>query len=218
MTTTPAPPGTKRPRRAGKPDRAGEPVWELAYFYPLQGHWSVEDYLELPGARLIEYNNGFLEVLPRPTMAHQFIALYLYEMLKKFVKANQLGWVLVAPIPVRLGPRLYREPDVFFLSADRPERRAGNYPDGADLVMEIVSGGREDRRRDLVIKREEYAAAGVAEHWIVDPDEAAITVLRLDGDRYVEYGRFTSDMDATSPLLPGFTISVSDVWAAASGT
>ena len=81
--------------------------------------------------------------------------------------------------------------------------------------MEIVSGGRDDRRRDRVVKRAEYAAAGIAEYWIVDPDERAITVLRLDGDEYTLHGRFTDGMEASSARLPGFAVPVADVWAAA---
>jgi Uma2 family endonuclease len=82
--------------------------------------------------------------------------------------------------------------------------------------MEVVSGGREDRRRDLVVKRAEYAAAGIAEYWIADPDERAITVLRLEGEEYVLHGRFTGGR-ATSALLGGFTVDVAGVWAAAKG-
>lgn len=49
------------------------------------------------------------------------------------------------------------------------------------LVMEVVSGGPQDRKRDLVIKRAEYAAAGIPEYWIVDPESRRITVLTLVG-------------------------------------
>ena len=79
-----------------------------------------------------------------------------------------------------MGSGVYREPDVIFLAADRPERRAGEYPDGAALVMEVISPAREDRCRDEVVKRAEYPTAGIAEYWIIDPDRA-ITVLRLEG-------------------------------------
>jgi Uma2 family endonuclease len=82
--------------------------------------------------------------------------------------------------------------------------------------MEVVSGGREDRRRDLVVKRAEYAAAGIAEYWIVDPDEKVILVLRLESGQYVEHGRFT-DGKAFSAALSGFAVSIADVWAAALG-
>ena len=114
---------TKRSRQLHP---GGEPVWDLAYLYPPQGKWSEEAYLALPGGMQVEYDDGYVEVLPLPTMAHQFIVLYLYRLLSDFVGANQLGWVLTAPLPVRLRPRVYREPDVVFLSADRPDRRAGD--------------------------------------------------------------------------------------------
>lgn len=214
MTTPTADRTRKRvhPRHPG-----GEPVWELAYLYPPQGQWSEQAYFALPGDILVEFDHGTVELLPMPTLAHQFIVLYLYRLLHEFVQTHQLGWVLAAPLPVRLRPRVYREPDVIFLSADRPERQADSYPDGADLVMEVVSGGREDRRRDLVVKPTEYAAAGIAEYWIVDPDEQAILVLRLAGDEYVEHGRFTGGTDAISALLPGFVVSLPDVWRAGRG-
>ncbi len=210
MTT----PAVRPANRARQSHPGGEPVWELAYLYPPQGQWSEEAYLALPGAMPVEYVDGTVEVLPRPTLAHQFIVLHLYRLLNEYVQAHALGWVLAAPLPVRLQPRVYREPDVVFLSASHPQRRAGDYPDGADLVMEVVSGSREDRRRDLVVKRVEYAAAGITEYWIVDPDERAITVLRLDGDQYAVHGRFTAGA-ATSALLPGFIVDVIGVWAAA---
>lgn len=206
---------TQAKRRALRIHPGDEPVWELAYLFPAQGGWSEEAYLALPSSMPVEFTDGHVEVLPMPTMAHQFIVLYLYRLLSEFVSAHSLGWVLVAPLPVRLGPRVYREPDVIYLSADRPERRTGPYPDGADLVMEVVSGGTEDRRRDQVVKRAEYAVAGITEYWIVDPDEATISVLYLDGEQYREHGRYSSGTSATSVLLPGFSANVDDVWAAA---
>ncbi len=150
-----------------------------------------------------------------PTMAHQDILQHLFQLLKAYVVRRQLGKVYVAPLPVRLGSREYREPDVFFVSTARVEEAQGKYPSGAELVMEVVSGSREDRRRDLVEKRRDYARAGIPEYWIVDPDEAIITVLRLEGDEYAEHGRFGAGQVATSHLLPGFGVAVDEVWAAA---
>jgi Uma2 family endonuclease len=80
---------------------------------------------------------------------------------------------------------------------------------GADLVMEVVSGDDKDRRRDLVTKRREYARAGIAKYWIVDPQEGRITVLRLAARRYVMHGEFPRGTVASSRLLPGFIVDVS---------
>jgi Uma2 family endonuclease len=193
----------------------GEPVWELARQFPSQGNWTVEDYLALDIGRLVEYSNGYLEFPPMPTMAHQDILQYLFDLLRAYIIKRQLGKVYVAPIPVRLGSRKYREPDVFFVSTPRVEEAQGKYPRGADLVMEVVSGSPTDRERDLIEKRRDYALAGIPEYWIVDPQEEVIIVLRLEGKEYVEHGRFVAGDMATSALLPGFNVAVSEVWEAA---
>jgi Uma2 family endonuclease len=64
---------------------------------------------------------------------------------------------------------------------------------------------------DLETKRKEYAQAGIAEYWIVNPDGERITVLRLDEDHYIIHGEFQRGASASSPLLPGFTAEVDAV-------
>ena len=76
-------------------------------------------------------------------------------------------------------------------------------------------GEAEDRERDYIYKRRDYARAGIPEYWIVDPQEGVIIVLRLDGNEYNEHGRFGPGQIATSYLLPGFEVVVDEVWAAA---
>ena len=79
--------------------------------------------------------------------------------------------------------------------------------------MEVVSD--DDRRRDLEIKRREYATAGISEYWIVDPKLRSITVLVLDGKQYVEHGVFALGERATSRLLSGFAADVTATFGAA---
>ena len=195
--------------------KAGQPVWELARLFPHQGEWSEEEYLALQTSRLIEFDDGYLEFPPMPTLSHQDIVLFLYELLKDFVATQSLGRVYVAPLRVRLWAKKYREPDVVFLTHRRLQATTGEYPYGADLVMEVVSGSGEDRERDLVTKRKEYARAGIAEYWIVDPQQEQITVLTLAGEQYEIHGEFGSDARATSALLDGFAVDVAQVFAAA---
>jgi Uma2 family endonuclease len=71
----------------------------------------------------------------------------------------------------------------------------------------------DDRRRDLQTKRSEYARAQIPEYWIVDPQQEEITVLVLSNDRYEVHGTFTKRQQATSHLLPGFTIDVASALA-----
>jgi Uma2 family endonuclease len=194
----------------------GEPVWELARLFPSQGAWSEEAYLALDAGQLVEYSDGFVEVLPIPTLTHQRIVRFVFNLLSTFLASREIGGeVLFAPLPVKVGKRQYREPDIVYLSAASLEGVTGEYPEGGDLVIEVVSGAKSDRERDLIDKRYDYALAGIPEYWIVDPQEAVIIVLRLEGEEYAEHGRFGAGDAANSVLLPGFTVPVDDVWAAA---
>jgi Uma2 family endonuclease len=83
--------------------------------------------------------------------------------------------------------------------------------------MEVVSEGEENRVRDLDIKRQEYARAGITEYWIIDPQEQHITVLTLDGAVYRVHGAYASGTQAISLLLPGFVVDVAAVFVAAEG-
>jgi len=191
----------------------GGPAWGIALLFPNQGNWSEAEYLNLKSSRLIELSNGCLEVLPVPTIVHQLIVRFLFKLLDEFVLKNAKGVVLFAPLPTRLWEGTIREPDIVYL---RPNRVTSNQepPEGADLVIEVVSDGAENRNRDLVTKRGEYARAGIPEYWIVDPQQRTITVLSLEANNYREHGVFRSGERATSVMLAGFEAQVTEVFAA----
>jgi len=186
----------------------GEPTWDVTRLFPTQGNWSESEYLALNTNQMVEFSHGFVEFLPMPTLTHQLVAYLLHQLLEAFVAANGLGTVVGAPYKVRLWEGKYREPDVLFMRADHRSRLTEQFSEGADLVMEVVSGSDDDRRRDLQKKREEYALAGIPEYWIVDPELGQITVLTLDGTSYSVHGEFSRGEQATSKLLPGFAVDV----------
>lgn len=200
------------------PSHEPEPVWELATMYPSQGSWSECEYLSLTDNtnRLIEFTNGRLDFLPMPTEAHQLIVVFLFDAIRSFVQPH-LGVVLFAGLRVKLSAGKYREPDVVFIRKENYSQRGQRYWESADIVMEVVSNDTESHERDYVQKVAEYAEAGIAEYWIVDPKENKVTVLALsDGETsYTEHGVFTPGNTATSKLLDGFSIEVQAVFDAA---
>lgn len=189
-------------------------TWRVAEFFPRQGQWSVDEYLALPTNRLVEYVDGRLEFPEMPTIPHQRLAKWLLAWLEGHVTAAGLGEAFPPPLPVYTIPERYREPDVFFAThAQLADRK---YADGGvSLVMEVVSDDAKSRHRDLVTKRLEYAAAGIPEYWIVDPSEQTVCVLTLEGDapEYAEHGVFGTGDTASSVLLAGFSIDVSELFA-----
>jgi Uma2 family endonuclease len=186
----------------------GDPAWDVAQLFPTQGTWTEPEYLLLPGNRLVELSDGFIEVLPMPTMSHQVILLTFYRALLRFVEPDKLGTALVAPLRVRLWKGKFREPDVVFMLAKNAARMGEEYWQGADLVMEVVSGDENDRRRDLEVKPGEYARARISDYWIVDPLERRVTMLRLRGKKYVVAGEYGKGGRARSVLLDGFEVEV----------
>jgi len=199
------------------PTIVGQPAWDIALLYPLQGGWSEDDYLSVALSEnwMIEYTDGCVEVLPMPTIAHQLIVRFLLDALRAFVDPKKLGMVLFAPLPVKTVPAKYREPDLIFNFAENHAKQGKKYYESADLVMEVVSPDDRSRERDYEKKRSDYAEAGIPEYWIVDPNERRITVLALEAGGYVEHGVCGPGSMAASRLLEGFSVSVDDVFAAA---
>jgi Uma2 family endonuclease len=181
---------------------------------PRQGDWSEEEYLVLTDHRnrLVEFTDGFLEVLPMPTDEHQMLLKFLFLAFFNFFETRG-GNVLFAPLRLRIRPRKFREPDLLLLLLATDSRRQNRFWEGADVALEIVS---EDKpERDLVDKRGDYAEARVPEYWIVNPQSETITVLQLRGDAYEEAGSYRRGESAKSVLRPEFSVAVGDVFDSA---
>jgi Uma2 family endonuclease len=192
-------------------------VWEVATLFPEQGEWSEEQYLELTdhSKRRIEFTDGRLEFLPMPTEIHESLVQYLFFALHQFVEHRKLGKVYWTGIRLRIRPRKHRLPDIIFLHKDHFDARHNRAWEGADLVMEVVSGDPKDRLRDYEEKLLAYADAKVAEYWIIDYERRVVIVQRLEGDRYVVHGEFTRRQQASSNLLAGFSVDVDALFAVA---
>ncbi|MDQ2807130.1 MAG: Uma2 family endonuclease [Chloroflexota bacterium] len=176
----------------------------------LQGLWSDEQYLRLTDATnwLVEFTDGRIEILPMPTYKHQAMVIALLLRLHEVVVPLG-GTVIFAALRLQIRPGKYREPDLLVLRDCNDPRREDRLWYGADLVMEVVSS--DNPERDTQEKRRDYAEGGVPEYWIVNPQDATITVLELVGDSYVEHGVFRRGDTADSVVLSGFAVAVDTV-------
>ena len=78
------------------------------------------------------------------------------------------------------------------------------------LVVEVVSPGKPNKDRDYRYKRAEYAARGIMEYWIVDPQRSKVTVLSLVDGLYEE-AVFEGTQPIISTVLPNFHASATEV-------
>lgn len=196
-----------------QPDNA-EPAWDIARLFPPQGSWSEGSYLSFTESlnQLVELVSGRVEVLDMPTKSHQKVVQYLLNLLLAYLSNNRLGDAISAPYRIRLRDQTFREPDVVVYLNEHLSQFGERYGEGADLVIEVVSGDAASRTRDYEDKRRDYADAGIPEYWIVDPDQLRILVLGLEVNAYVVCGDFPVGEEAVSRLISGFRVNVGQVF------
>lgn len=170
---------------------------------------TVAEYLEIgeiePGySELVE---GRLVMSPSPTFRHSKVCSKLWRAV-----TDQLPPDLVAvqDIDVDLAlvaadaPGFVRRPDLVVVTADSEMRidDEGGILRAADvlLAVEVVSPG--SRRTDLVIKRGEYADAGISHYWILDvTTPISLLACHLAGEfGYVDGGAVTGRFSTATPF------------------
>ena len=106
-------------------------------------------------------------------------------------------------------------PDLVFVSHERrSEIASGDRITGApDLVIEIMSPGSENERRDRLAKRQLYGKYGVKEYWIVDFENRTIKVYLLLGQTLELRSVLTGQGEITSSVLPGFCCKIETVFS-----
>jgi len=183
--------------------------------WPVQGRWTYEDYLRLPDdGNRYEVIRGALYVMPPPSPEHQFSSAELSYQLSRFIRENDLGLILTAPMEVKLprGIASPVQPDVmFFRKGNEPNWARSAYEGVPDLIAEILSP--KTRRLDRTVKLQAYQDAGVSEYWLVDPRDRTVEVYVLGRDlRYTERCRGGEGDRVRSFVLDGFELAVADLF------
>ena len=179
--------------------------------------WTYEEFMTLPEGGPFRYEiiDGELYMTPSPTPRHQKISGNLFALIWTFLRSNPLGEIFSAPCDVVFSqdPLQVAEPDLVFVSKAHAsivtEKNIQGVP---DLVVEILSEGtsNRDRRQKLSL----YERFGVPEYWIVDPKAETAQVVRLSDGRYGTCLEFRKEDALDSPLLPGLSIPLAQVFPA----
>ena len=162
-----------------------------------------------------EIIDGEHYVSPSPGTTHQAVSGNLYAALWNHLKAHPIGAIFAAPFDVVLSDLDVLQPDLVYISRERARVLTELHVRGApDLVVEIVSPG--TRKTDEVTKRKVYERYGVQEYWVVDPELSAIKAYQRHIDGSARASELTAERDdvLTTPLLPGLTLRLTEVFAA----
>ena len=153
-----------------------------------------------------EVIEGELFVSCAPGLTHQQVSMNIAFLIRRYLESHPIGLVFATPglIFSDLSGVI---PDVVFFRHERSQAIvSGERLTGApDLVVEILSPGPENIRRDRIAKRQLYARHGVAEYWMVDPSMQTLEVYRLQTGSLELVATLKDEDELTSPFFPGFS-------------
>jgi len=149
---------------------------------------------------------------PAPNLKHQRVSRDLGFIIHGYLRDHPLGEVFNAPCDVFLSEINVFQPDILYVTNERSQILSERGVEGApDLVVEILSPS--TAKEDQGPKKRVYAATGVTEYWIVDPERNEVAVY---------FPRNTADTPAAtyrkgdllqSSHFPGLEIPLSEVFA-----
>jgi Uma2 family endonuclease len=183
-------------------------------------HWTIAD---LEGVAQpwddtrYEIIDGELFVSTQPSLRHQYATQQVQLSLGSWNLNTGLGVVLPAPGLI-FADDDNAAPDVVWLSWER--LRAVAHEDGKlhgppELIVEVLSPGAVNERRDRAAKLALYSRRGVDEYWIVDHLEERVAIHRRHADDPGAL-RLMADLGHAdwleSPLLPGFRVRVGELF------
>src|SRR5262249_55131382 len=161
-----------------------------------------------------EIVEGELYVSKQPHWHHQAACLQIAALLNNWSKQVGNGRANIAPGIIFDEDEDVR-PDAVWVSKER--LAAGLAEDGKlhsapDLAVEVLSPGLTNERRDRDAKLKLYARRGVLEYWIVDWRVQQIEIYRRKQLTLTLIGTLRDNDVLESPLLPGFTCALNDIF------
>jgi Uma2 family endonuclease len=159
-----------------------------------------------------EFINGEI-VFHSPVRAkHWIISSNIMIELGGYVKKNKLGLVGAEKVMIRLTRNDY-EPDIVFFKNEKANQFTADqliFP-VPDFVIEILSPSTE--KYDRGDKLLDYAAHGVSEYWIIDPETETVEKYLKQNDYFklfekLHHGTVYSD------VIAGFEIELKAIFAA----
>lgn len=179
--------------------------------------WTSKDLESLPdNGKRYEIVDGELYVSQQPHWYHQYICSEILARICEQNKSTEAGFVTCAPGLI-FDDDDDVAPDLVWISNSR--LAAALEPDGKlhaapELVVEVLSPGLINDRRDREAKLKLYSRRGVIEYWIVDWRLRQIELYRRENAQLHLVATLHEGDTLESPLLPQFSLSVADLFQA----
>jgi Uma2 family endonuclease len=173
--------------------------------------WTSADLKTLPDdGKRYEVIDGELYVSKQPHYYHQLVCVNVVALLNTWNSRTGLGQVNLAP-GIIFSDDDDVAPDVIWISAARREIALGS--DGKlhsapELIIEVLSPGERNERRDREAKLKLYSRRGVQEYWIINWRLRHLEIYRREDAELRLVRTLNQDDVIESPLLEGFSCPV----------
>ena len=175
--------------------------------------WTTADLSIFEGDRANRYEiiDGELFVTRAPDWRHQAVCVNAGTVLKLWSDQSGLGQAAINP-GIVFSESDNVIPDVVWASQERLEQlldEAGHLTAAPELVVEVLSPGKTNERRDRAAKLKLYSVRGVLEYWIVNWQEQSVAAYRRENAMLKLVATLYAADELTSLILPGFSSQVS---------
>ncbi len=172
-----------------------------------------DDYIALPDDDRRELIDGALVEVEVPTFLHEHVVAGLVGNLGCWTREHG-GSVIGSGYKVRVDAGRAFMPDVQLYRRGNVRtaiRQQQGLAEGRpDLVVEVISPS--SRRYDRLLKRAGYAAIGVPEYWLVEPDDRLIERFCLVDRTYRASGGAMGDGVFAPESFEGLEIPLGSLW------
>ena len=178
--------------------------------------WTIRDIPFLPQNESVNYEiiDGELFVTRSPHRLHQRICVKLARYLDIWSENSGLGETIISP-GIIFSDFDSVIPDVVWLSQEKLaniEDEAGHLLGAPELVIEVLSPGKNNEIRDKEAKLKLYSLYGVREYWICDRFNKQVSIYRRENTRLVLVTTLLENDVIESPLLPDFSCLVENLY------
>ena len=161
-----------------------------------------------------EFINGQIVIHSPAKKRHLTVTKLLSRLISFYADVKEIGETFYEKAMIALTRNDY-EPDIVFFKKEKSalfEEDQVLFP-APDFVVEILS--KSTQKVDKTIKKEDYAAHGIQEYWIIDPNKQMIQqflLLKPTDKTYFEPYTYRMGEDITSKVIEGFTIPVAAIF------
>jgi Uma2 family endonuclease len=178
-------------------------------------NFTSADLLLMPDdGKRYEVIEGELYVSKQPNWHHQYACTQLLWALQDWNRNTGLGRANTTPGLIFADDDDVA-PDVIWISNERLSLiigEDGKLHSAPELVVEVLSPGWSNQHRDRQAKLKLYSRRGVQEYWLVDWEQLRVEIYRRENEALAQISTLLRDDILTSPLLPGFTCKVSELF------